>query len=80
MGKKRITYLAEVTYPAEDVRTLDELVALTMQGASDAATANGGVLARIAIQGASTDPDPEPTAEDLVIAPPAPESGDPVIP
>jgi hypothetical protein len=72
VGLKRITFQAEVTFPADDTRSLDELKSATAQGVASGAADQGGTLARVGITGASQDPDPEPVAEDVVIVTPPP--------
>lgn len=61
MGLKRIMAVIEVTYPADDTRSLETLTAVTAEAVSDGAVQHGGTLARIGITGAAVDPDPEPT-------------------
>lgn len=73
MGLKRIMAVIEVTYPPDDSRSLDTLAGVTAQAVSDGALSHGGTLARIGITGAAVDPDPEPTAEDIVVTEPGPE-------
>lgn len=80
MGLKRIMAVIEVTYPADDSRSLDTLTQVTATAVSDGAVNHGGVLARIGITGAAVDPDPEPSADDGVPATEPVEAGDPVIP
>lgn len=76
MGLKRIMFTAEVTYPADDTRSLDTLVSVTAVAVSDGLLAQNGTLARIQIAGAAIDPDPEGSADDVVpVTPPdSPES------
>lgn len=69
MGLKRIMAVVEVTYPADDSRGMDTLVAMTTQALSDGLLGYGGTMARIGISGAAVDPDPEPTVPDPVPPP-----------
>lgn len=80
MGLKRIMFVAEATFPADDSRSLDTLTQVTAQAVSDGLLPLNGVLARIGITGAAVDPDPELPAEDVPATPPPAEPGDPVIP
>jgi len=73
MGLKRVSFVAEATFPADDTRDLDTLVSVTAQAVSDGLLQNGGTLARIGITGAAVDPDPEVPAEDVVPKPPVVE-------
>lgn len=72
MGLKRVMGQFEVTFPAEDDRSLDLLASLV-----GPAFQNGGInpeagtLARIAIVSVAVDPDPEPTIEGLETTEPA---------
>ena len=59
MGLKRIMFMAEATYPADDARTFEELKAGTAMAVAGGVDAIGGNVARVAITGAFTDPDPE---------------------
>lgn len=67
MGLKRIMAIVEVTYAEDDSRSLDTLTQVTAQAISDGVLAQNGTLARIGIQGAAADPDPEPSADDVVV-------------
>lgn len=73
MGLKRVSFVAEATFPADDTRDLDTLVSVTAQAVSDGLGQHGGTLARIAATGAAVDPDPETPAEDVVPKPPVVE-------
>lgn len=71
MGLKRIMGQFEVTFPADDPRTLEELGA-AVAGASDTGIRDaGGALARLTVVSAAVDPDPEPTIETLETTEPA---------
>ena len=73
MGLKRITARIEVTYPADDQRSLEELRAATPYNVKAGLTGDiSGTLAGYTTLGASVDPDPEPTLPD-----PEPNPGDP---
>lgn len=70
MGLKRVTARIEVTYPADDPRTLEEL---SQDAPGKLQTAlvgqyyeTGPVLASYNHIGAAVDPDPEPTLPDPV--------------
>lgn len=76
MGKKRITAIIEVTYAPDDVRSLDELKAVTRQALSDGAALYEGTLSAYGVTGASIDPDPEPTWDDSVDPPQGPVQED----
>lgn len=78
MGLKRIMAQIEVTFPADDSRSLDTLTAVTTQAVSDGVLAHGGTLARIGIAGAAVDPDPEPSTDP--VPPPSEYSPEPVDP
>lgn len=80
MGLKRITYTAEVTFPPDDTRTLEQLTSAAVLGTDAGIRDQGGTVARIALQGAAQDPDPELPAEELPGTVPPAEPGDPVIP
>lgn len=63
MGLNRITARIEVTYPADDARTLEEL---TERAPVDVTLAlgqyeDGPRLASYSLMNAAVDPDPEPT-------------------
>jgi hypothetical protein len=73
MGLKRVSFVAEATFPADDTRDLDTLISVTATAVSDGLVSRAGTLARIGITGVAIDPDPEPTAEEVVIRPPVPE-------
>lgn len=79
VGLKRIMALVEVTYAADDTRDLNTLTQVTAQAISDGVVAQNGTLARIGIQGAAVDPDPEPTVPEEPAEPPvySPEPLDP---
>lgn len=79
MGLKRIMAIVEVTYAVDDSRSLDTLTQVTAQALSDGVVAQNGTLARIGIQGAAVDPDPEPTEPEVPAEPPvySPEPLDP---
>jgi hypothetical protein len=79
VGLKRIMAVVEVTYLADDTRSLDTLTQVTAQALSDGVVAQNGVLARIGIQGAAVDPDPEPSEPEVPVEPPvySPEPLDP---
>lgn len=66
MGLKRVTARIEVTYPADDPRTLTELSSTTPDILRAALAQVGGVavLAGYNHIGAAVDPDPEPTLPD----------------
>lgn len=68
MGLKRVTARIEVTYPADDPRTLEELRLETpvVLGAAVLAAypGDGPRLASYNHIGAAVDPDPEPTLPD----------------
>jgi len=68
---KRISFVAEATFPDDDSRSLDTLIAVTAQAVSDGLVQHNGSLARIAVTGAAQDPAPETPAEDVVVRPPA---------
>ena len=70
MGDKRITVRVEVTYPADDWRTLEELKAATVNGLSLVTESQGANGVWSVVLNAAVDPDPEPTLPD---APPGPE-------
>ena len=74
MGLKRITARIEITYPADDPRTLQELREETPEDLAGIIAVNdsgsGMVLAAYGHLNAAVDPDPEPTLPD---APPGPE-------
>lgn len=72
MGLKRIMAVIEVTYPADDTRSLDTLTAVTAVAVADGTLAQNGTLARIGITGAAVDPDPEPTAPEEPVRAPEP--------
>lgn len=72
MGLKRIMAVIEVTYPTDDSRSLDTLTSVTAQAVADGVLAQNGALARIGIQGAAVDPDPEPTAPEEPLPAPVP--------
>jgi hypothetical protein len=74
MGLKRVSFVAEATFPADDTRDLETLVGITAQAVSDGLVHHGGTLARIAVTGSAVDPDPETPAEDVVIKPPVVEA------
>lgn len=74
MGLKRITFAAEATFPPGDTRSLEELKSATAQAVSEGLDLYGGVMARIGVTGAATDPDPETGADDVVIVPPPVET------
>ena len=74
MGLKRVSFVAEATFPADDTRDLETLMSVTSQAVSDGLIQNGGTLARIGITGAAVDPDPEMPAEDVVPKPPVVEA------
>lgn len=65
MGLKRIMGQFEVTFPADDPRTLGELAGAAGGGLARGVLEEGGTLARIAVVSAASDPDPEPTIETL---------------
>ena len=73
MGLKRISFVAEAVFPADDTRDTDTLIPVVAQAVADGLLENGGSLARIAVTGAAVDPDPEPVAEDVVIVTPPAE-------
>lgn len=66
MGLKRIMAMIEVTYPADDPRSLDELKVVTRVGVDDGVVAGGGQLASWAGTGAAVDPDAEPSLPGVV--------------
>lgn len=61
MGLKRIMFMAEVTYPADDARSLEELAIDTSTAVSNGVgdPSVGGSVARLFVQSAAQDPDPE---------------------
>lgn len=65
MGFKRIVAIAEITYPADDPRTLDELREVTSQGIIAGTEQLGSNGHYVTIHNASVDPDPEPTLPDV---------------
>lgn len=71
MGLKRVTARIEVTYPADDPRTLEELSQETPAYVSVALDqyGDGPRLASYNHIGAAVDPDPEPTLPDPVTDP-----------
>lgn len=75
MGLKRITLQAEIVYPADDERSVDELKTAAVTVIAAGVMNDGGAVARAAVVGASQDPDPEPVAEDVVPSEPVPEVG-----
>lgn len=70
MRKKRIILYVEANYAADDVRELEELKTSTVVAVALALEASGGTLAKATIVGASVDPGPEPTAENVIPVPP----------
>lgn len=64
MGDKRITVRAEVTYPAGDWRTLDELKAVTVNAVAAGAAESGANGTWSLVLNAAVDPDAEPTLPD----------------
>lgn len=61
MGFKRIVLLAEITYPADDPRSLDELKTVTKEGVVAGTAERGSNGHYVTIHNAGVDPDPEPT-------------------
>lgn len=71
MGLKRIRAIMEMTYPADDPRTIEQLIADNPQDIRDGLSGGeSGTLASYQSMGGAIDPDPEPTLPD---APPGPE-------
>ena len=70
MGLKRIMGQFEITFPADDPRSLDDLAAGAGGLMAVGVQAAGGNLARVRVLGAAHDPDPEGRAEDVVPPPP----------
>ena len=68
MGLKRVYALAEITYPADDPRTLDELKE-TSKLVIGGETAQGGTIAAWLPISASVDPDAEPSLPETGFAP-----------
>lgn len=68
MGLKRIVARVEMTYPADDTRTLEELRQETPDQVAAALAGHeyGPSLAYYVHLNASVDPDPEPTLPDPV--------------
>lgn len=58
MGLKRITAIIEVTYPADDARSFDQL---HQSARETAAFGDGGTLAAYVAINGSVDPDAEPS-------------------
>lgn len=69
MGLKRIVAIAEITYPADDPRTLDELREVTRQGIIDGTAALGSNGYYVTIHNATVDPDAEPSIPETGLAP-----------
>jgi hypothetical protein len=70
MGLKRIMGQFEITFPADDARSLDDLYVLSSEMLAVGVQAAGGTLARVRVLSAAHDPDPEGRAEDVVPPPP----------
>lgn len=65
MGLKRIMGQFEVTFPADDPRTLDQMAEDVPAMLAVGVEQNGGTMARVAIVSVAVDPDPEPTIETI---------------
>ena len=70
MGLKRIMGQFEITFPADDARSLDDLSVLSPEMLGTGVQAVGGTMERVRVLGAAHDPDPEGRAEDVVPPPP----------
>lgn len=70
MGLKRLRAIIEITYPADDERTLEQLIEDTPQGITDGLSGGlSGTLAAYQSMGGALDPDPEPTLPDAPSGP-----------
>lgn len=61
MGNKRIVVIAEITYRADDERSLDDLRAITVDGIVNGTREAGSNGHYVTVHNASVDPDPEPS-------------------
>ena len=70
MGLKRIMGQFEITFPADDGRSLEDLASGAKSMTAAGVQAVGGTMERVRVLGAAHDPDPEGRAEDVVPPPP----------
>lgn len=72
MGRKRVVAIIEVTYPADDPRTLGELKAAAPEDIRAGLTGGipeAGTLAACSVFNAYVDPDAEPSLPETGLAP-----------
>lgn len=70
MGKKRVTGLVEITFPADEPRTVEELKLVSRNAMEIGLSGDNGTLAAFAVTSAFTEPDPEPSFPDAPDVPP----------
>lgn len=68
---KRIVITADVTYPGEDPRTLEELVPVAVRGIQAGVQSEGGTMSYAFINSVGVDPVPD--SEIPITPPPAPQ-------